>query len=330
MNTDIQPVVGPQIWRGDELLNRSGWLHHLPDAILKDLGVVVRDASARKITQYDFDYDTIEIPGLRASLAPVVTELAEGSGVALIRGMQIDGYAVEELKLAYLVIGHHMGLIGPQEGNPRSIGEVRDIRPVDKSHYYHQGGPLPMHMDPIDVAGLLCIREAKRGGTSCLVSSITVHNEILNERPDLMEILYRGYRQRRRDHRRKGGPKLTEYYCPIFAEVEGDVVCNYLPRPILLTAQEGLVDLSQDERDALDILDQTAARDDLRLEMDFQPGDIQFVNNRHIMHGRADYEDHEELEQRRLLLRLWLTIPAWPKYPETLPHSDVELQTEPS
>ena len=187
-----------------------------------------------------------------------------------------------------------------------------------------------MHMDPVDVAGLLCIREAKKGGASRIVSSLTVHNEILGERPDLMEILYRGYRQRRRDHRRKGGPKLTDYLCPVFANVDGDIVCNYLPRPILLTEQEGLVAFTPDEKEALAILDRTAARDDLRIEMDFQPGDIQFVNNRHIMHGRADYEDHEELEQRRLLLRLWLTIPSWPKYPECLPHSDVELQTEPA
>lgn len=330
METSIRPVVGPQVWRGEELLARESWLHHLPDAVLDGIGVAVQDAVARKVTQYDFKFEEIEIPGLRDALAPVVHELAHGSGVSLIRGMDISRHSVEELKLALLIIGHHMGLVGPQEGHPRSIGEVRDVNPVDKSHYYHQGGPLPMHMDPVDVAGLLCIRKAKRGGTSHLVSSITVHNEILRERPDLMEILYRGYYQRRRDHRRNGGPKLTGYYCPIFADVGGDRVCNYLPRPILLTEQEGLVEFTQNEKDALAILDRTAARDDLRAEMDFQPGDIQFVNNRHIMHGRADYEDHEALEQRRLLLRLWLTIPGWAKYPETLPHSDVELQTEPA
>jgi hypothetical protein len=311
--------VGPQVWRGDELLDRGGWLHQLPTSALDDLAVVVRDAAARKVSQYEFKFDAVEIPGLRTALAPVLRELAHGSGVALVRGMSVERYSVDELKMALLVIGHHMGLVGPQEGNPKSIGEVRDVNPVDKSHYYHQGGPLPMHMDPVDVAGLLCIREAKRGGTSRIVSSLTVHNEILRERPDLMQILYRGYRQRRREHRRNGGPKLTAHYCPVFADVAGDIVCNYLPRPILLTEQEGLVDFTPLEKEALEILDKTAARDDLRLEMDFQPGDIQFVNNRHIMHGRADY-----------LLRLWVTIPAWPKYPEYLPHSDAELMTEPA
>ena len=330
MDTDIRPVVGPQVWRGADMAGRSDWVHHLPDAVLEALDSAVRDASARGRTQDDFDFEATDIPALKAALIPVIDALAHGSGVALVRGMSVERYSVDEVKMALLVIGHHMGLVGPQEGNAKSIGEVRDVNPTDKSHYYHQGGPLPMHMDPVDVAGLLCIREAKRGGTSRIASSITVHNEILRERPDLLKILYRGYRQRRREHRRNGGPKLTDHYCPVFADVEGDMVCNYLPRPILLTEQEGLVDFTADERDALEILDRIAARENLRLEMDFQPGDIQFVNNRHIMHGRADYEDHQEMERRRLLLRLWVTIPAWPKYPDYLPHSDAELLTEPA
>ena len=331
MELDIQPVTGPQVWRGDELLARSSWLHHLPSVILDDLEEAVHEAAARNVTQYDFKFEAVEIPGLRQALAPVVDELASGTGVALIRGMETERYTVEELKLAYLVIGNHMGLVGPQEGRDRSIGEVRDVNPTDRSHYYHGGGPLPMHMDPIDVAGLLCIRKAKRGGESRIVSAMTVHNEILRTRPDLLKILYRGYRQRRRDHRRVAGePELTDYYCPIFADVGGDIVCNYLPRPILLTVEQGLVEFTPEEAEALELLDETAARDDLCLSMDFEPGDIQILNNRHILHGRDDYEDFEEMERRRLLLRLWLTIPGWQKYPEYLPHSDVELMTEPA
>jgi alpha-ketoglutarate-dependent taurine dioxygenase len=90
------------------------------------------------------------------------------------------------------------------------------------------------------------------------------------------------------------------------------------------------VSLTPLEQEALNVLDQTAARDDLCLAMDMEPGDIQFLNNRLIMHGRADYEDFAETEQRRLMLRLWLTIPDWQKYPENLPHTDVELETSPA
>ena len=40
--------------------------------------------------------------------------------------------------------------------------------------------------------------------------------------------------------------------------------------------------------------------------MQFQPGDIQWLNNHVILHSRTAYEDHPEPERKRLLLRLWL------------------------
>ena len=49
------------------------------------------------------------------------------------------------------------------------------------------------------------------------------------------------------------------------------------------------------------------------VEMDFQPGDIQLLNNAMILHSREAYEDHDDPDERRHLLRLWLaptTSPA--------------------
>jgi hypothetical protein len=43
--------------------------------------------------------------------------------------------------------------------------------------------------------------------------------------------------------------------------------------------------------------------------MDFQPGDIQLLNNHCILHSREAYTDHAEAERKRLLLRLWLNVP---------------------
>ena len=41
--------------------------------------------------------------------------------------------------------------------------------------------------------------------------------------------------------------------------------------------------------------------------MDFQPGDVQLLNNAKILHSREAYEDHDDLDERRHLLRLWLS-----------------------
>ena len=40
--------------------------------------------------------------------------------------------------------------------------------------------------------------------------------------------------------------------------------------------------------------------------MDFQPGDMQFINNFHVLHGRTAYEDDRGQRRVRHLKRLWL------------------------
>jgi len=48
----------------------------------------------------------------------------------------------------------------------------------------------------------------------------------------------------------------------------------------------------------------------LRLDMNFMPGDIQFLHNHTILHARSAYEDWPEVERKRHLLRLWLSPPG--------------------
>lgn len=325
MKLSVKPVSGAHVWRGPDVAERQDWIHRFPPDVLDDLDSVVRGVRARGADQHGFDYKAAEFESLHDWLAPVSDALADGYGFAVLRGFPLARYSVEEMKIALLVIGRHMGLIGPQAESHSGISEVMDIVSKAKStHYYHIGGPLPMHMDPVDVVGLLCVRKAVRGGESWITSSMAVHNEILRARPDLLDVLYRGF-----PNQRPEGP-MTDYPCPIFADIGGDTICSYLPAPIVRAAENGLLTLSPIEQEALDFLDETAARRDLLMEMDIEPGDIQFLNNRYILHGRSDYEDHTAMDHRRLLLRLWLTMPGWLKYPTNIPHADAELNTRPS
>ena len=62
MDTDIRPVVGPQVWRGADMTGRTDWVHTLPQGALGDLDGVVRNASARNLTPADFDFEATDIP----------------------------------------------------------------------------------------------------------------------------------------------------------------------------------------------------------------------------------------------------------------------------
>ena len=81
--------------------------------------------------------------------------------------------------------------------------------------------------------------------------------------------------------------------------------------------------LSAAQREAIDIVQRIAARPEFHLDMSIGEGDIQFLNNRLMFHGRTAYEDHPEFERRRHMLRLWLRAGDWPLLPvNQRPHSD--------
>ena len=57
---------------------------------------------------------------------------------------------------------------------------------------------------------------------------------------------------------------------------------------------------------AVRLMDQFLEDPANRLDLWLEPGQIQILNNRVIVHGRTPYRDHDEPERRRHLVRLWL------------------------
>ena len=71
--------------------------------------------------------------------------------------------------------------------------------------------------------------------------------------------------------------------------------------------QEEEIDLDTMQKDALDLLAETAA--ELAYAMMLKPGDIQLINSHITYHARAAFEDDAASGHARLLHRLWLTMP---------------------
>jgi len=190
---------------------------------------------------------------------------------------------------------------------------VRDIGETDR--YYTAGGELEMHMDPTDVVGLLCVQPSASGGLSRIASSLNVHNIILSERPDLMETLSEGFIYGRRHSDLGGAAQGTSNRIPVFAELEGSFACHFLPLAVRGAAENLGVEMTDTELEALAFVDQVAQRADVHMNMDFQHGDIQLLNNRITLHARTDYVDAEDPALKRHLLRLWLMVDSWPPLP---------------
>ena len=75
---------------------------------------------------------------------------------------------------------------------------------------------------------------------------------------------------------------------------------------INLAVDEGHVEMSEGEREALNFMEEISNRPDVRLDFMMEPGDLMFVNNCLILHTRTAFEDSDDPALRRHLLRLWL------------------------
>ncbi|MGI9518524.1 MAG: TauD/TfdA family dioxygenase, partial [Pirellulaceae bacterium] len=68
-------------------------------------------------------------------------------------------------------------------------------------------------------------------------------------------------------------------------------------------------DMTEIQREALDFLEVVAAEPEMHVTFRQQPGDILFLNNWVTLHRRTAFEDYEDLELRRHILRVWLSMP---------------------
>jgi hypothetical protein len=68
--------------------------------------------------------------------------------------------------------------------------------------------------------------------------------------------------------------------------------------------------LSETDIEALELFDDLANDQELRLDMELRPGDMQFLHNHTCLHDRTAFVDWPEPERKRHLLRLWLAAPG--------------------
>ncbi len=312
----VSPISGDTVWTRDAFASDDRWVHQLSPAALADIDRGVRAVRESGRALDDVTNTDFALPALAADFAEINHILGRGRGFVLIKGLSPERYGEDEMAIALWGIGTHLGVGVSQSWRGDRLGHVRNIGETDR--YYTAGGEIEMHMDPVDVVGLLCLRKGVSGGLSRIASSMTVHNIILAERPDLMASLRDGFFYSRREVDRGGGGAVGAARIPVFAKWDGMPVCHYLPIAVRSAADLEGVEMSALEREALAFVDEVAQRPEVYLEMDFQPGDIQFLNNRVVLHARTDYVDHDRPELRRHLLRLWLMMPSWAALPENM------------
>jgi hypothetical protein len=323
----IKIYDGPAAWTSTQMRLRDDWIAPLESSEIEELHKAVRqshDTPIVSLTQNDF-----ALPNLGPKLQRLRQDVTHGRGFVLIRGLPVREFDRETLARMYYGIGTWFGDAVPQNAAGHLLGHVKDIGhdPLNPEHrVYATNFRHLFHTDSCDIVGLLCLHPAKSGGLSALASSTSLYNEMARSRPELAGALAQPFHVDRKGEIPAG--KEPFYEMAIFHHC-ADYLTTIYARDFIETAQRFAVvpQLTQLQLEAMNMLDELAGSDEYRLDMDFRPGDIQFLHNHQILHARTKFEDFPEPARKRHLLRLWLSTPNGRKLPPVFAerYGDVEV-----
>jgi Taurine catabolism dioxygenase TauD, TfdA family len=314
------PITTGAVWDAATVGSPDDWTYTLDD----DLRAGIAESTTR-LRRRGSTIDTItardlEVRGLDALVAAWTHELQHGRGFVLVRGFPTDLLDETGTELAYFALGLRLGTPVSQDATGTLLGHVRDRgvpRTSPATRRYATNERQDFHTDGADIIGLLCLQRAARGGESRIASAAAVYNEILRRDPAALEVLYAPMHWDRNDEQSPG--EAPFFSLPVVSDVGGRPRFFYIGWYIR-DAQRHLEvpRLTAQQVSAMELIESIANDPAFHVEMDFQPGDVQLLNNAVMLHAREAYEDHPEPSRRRHLLRLWLAARDFAAVDETL------------
>lgn len=306
-------IEHPAAWHGAVLAEKSAdWTWTLSASDIEEL----ESAAAAYLTHHEVIEEItpaeFPLPTLSEKISNLRETLLHGVGFQLVRGLPVDRYDMRMSAAIFCGIGAHLGRARSQNAKGHLLGHVTDVGADlnnPKTRIYQTTKRQTFHTDSTDVVGLLCLKDAKEGGDSLLVSTLTLHNEMRARHPDLAPLLFQPVATDRRGEVPEGMDPWFEI--PVLNWHDNKLTGLY--QRTYIDSAERLSDaphLSDDHRAALDAWDALTNDPDLHLTMRLEPGDMQFVYNHHLLHDRTGFTDWEDPAQRRHLLRLWLSLPG--------------------
>ncbi|KAK4642862.1 hypothetical protein QC761_401230 [Podospora bellae-mahoneyi] len=324
-----QQIQNDLVWDGKDLAEKYDWNYTLTTDDLTEIESALRHFKAQNLGLGFINQDTFPLPNLHKTLRDISKEIHMGHGFKVIRGVPVASHTREENIIMYAGISCHIAPVRGRQsfldtGVDVALAHVKDMTSVVYGSKI--GAPAytnvkqAFHTDIGDVVALLCLAEGVGGGESYLSSSWKVYNELAATRPDLIHTLSEYWAADT-----FGKIDIPYWHAPLlYHEPAKDttperVILHYSRRTFTgylgLPRSANIPRLTEAQAEALDALHFTAEK--YALSLDFRQGDIQYINNFGLFHGRASFQDSKE--KQRHLIRIWLRDPeyAW-EIPEPL------------
>jgi hypothetical protein len=309
MSVVPKPLETHVNWRAADVADPERWTLRLSENDHRELDRALAHAKSKSSDLLEIDREAFPLDGLTAKLADIERVLIDGRGFARISALDARRYSDDDLTMLYWGIGMHLGEAWPQNKHGHMMGDVTDQgRRLDDPHA--RGNELGLigldyHTDGSDLVGLMCLRKAKSGGLSCVANVVAIYNELLRTRPDLVAALYEPVPWDFRGEEPPGAPGF--YMKRVFTAHDGRLFVRFIPQYIKASQRHADAPrLSPVVIEALDTVSAMARQPEFNVYMDLEPGEMQFINNYHVLHGRSAYEDDVAHGYKRHLKRLWL------------------------
>ena len=245
-------------------------------------------------------------------------KILDGFGLFIINGACLKDFSLKEKISIYTLIAEILGELIIQNIKQEKIVEIKDVgKSMQSGGRYHEtkeGGShhtdSPQWEDVPDYLGLFCVHNAKKGGTNLFLSAYTIHNRILKGRKDLLNILYEKFHFDKRGEFKEG--ESSTVFEPIFKFKDGKLYFRYLRNYIDAGHDIQNQPLSESQKEALTYLDNSMLEEDMIMSYDLKPDDMVFSDNHWVVHGRTAFEDYDDPNLKRLMLRTWIKDETYP------------------
>ena len=306
MNETLDKIIIDEHLAWDKTLSdkREQFVVHLDSEIIQEL------------TERRNELDSInknDLPLFKKKILDFRNErLLDGVGLFVVDGICMESFSVKEKTSIYTLASKILGELIIQNIKQEKIVEIKDIGKSMKTggryHETKEGGShhtdSPQWKNVPDYLGLFCVHNAKKGGTNLFLSAYTIHNRILQERKDLLDIFYEKFYFDKRGEFKDG--ESPTVFQPIFELKNKKLFFRYLRNYIDAGHDIQNQPLSQPQKNALTYLDNLMRMEDIALKYDLKPGDMVFSDNHWIVHGRTSFEDYDDENLKRFMLRTWI------------------------
>lgn len=312
------PITGPSAWSRADFASEDSFIEQLhPSEILE-----ISDAADRFLDSglplENISTSNFRLGAYSAKLDHMRHDVLSGKGFSVLRGLPVDDWSREKSVTVFFGLGRYLGNARSQNAKGHLLGHVRDLGLATsdpKVRIYQTTERQTFHTDSCDIVALLCLKNARSGGDSALVSSMRIYNEMYHTCPDLLAELFHAFPTDRRGEIPDG--KKSYFEIPVYNWHQNYLSVIYA-RTYITSAQRlsGVRPTTEREVEALNMFDALANDERFNIFMRLQPGDMQFVHNHTILHDRTAFTDWDEPAKKRHLLRLWLAAPDARPLPE--------------